>query len=278
MKTTMHHQNFSTNNVEEMAVFYKNVLGLEESSVISGERITDQGYGEDTRFLLAGGDYQIHIATMDLFNGHKTGHYVNPLLTGHLAFRVDDIEELKSRLDKHNVPYSDFGEWSIKGWYQIFLYDPDGNVLEVQQVNTEPANHQSDIQLHHRNFSTNKVEEMTAFYRDVLGLTEKTEVISGSRILNDYSGETRFLEDENGNQIHIAKKDLLNGHKTGHYVNPLVNGHLAFRVNDIEKVKERLKVSGVAYSDMGEWAIEGWYQIFLYDPDGNVIELQAVKK
>ncbi|MGJ9459908.1 VOC family protein [Oceanobacillus sp. CF4.6] len=277
MKTTIHHQNFSTNNVEEMAAFYKKVLGLEESKEISGERITDQGYGGDTRFLLAGGDYQIHIATMDLFNGHKTGHYVNPLVNGHLAFRVDDIEELKGRLDKHNVPYSDFGEWSIKGWYQIFLYDPDGNVIEVQQVDAEPEDHQMDIQLHHRNFSTNKVGEMTTFYRDALGLTENKDM-HGGRILKQYDGETRFLVDENGNQIHISKKDLLNGHKTGHYVNPLVNGHLAFRVNDIEPIKERLKENNVAFSDMGEWSIEGWYQIFLFDPDGNVLELQQVNE
>lgn len=276
MKVTLHHYNFSTNNVEEMSSFYKNVLGFKESMEIRGERITNQ-YSSDTRFLLAGGDYQIHIATRDLFNGFKTKHYVNPLLTGHLAFRTDDIEELKSRLDKHNVPYSDFGEWSIKGWYQIFLYDPDGNVIEVQQVDAEPENHKMDIQLHHRNFSTNNIEEMTFFYRDVLGLTESKEM-SGGRILNQYSGDTRFLLDEDGNQVHIATRDLFNGFTTGHYVNPLLTGHLAFRVDDIEVIKKRLVENNVAFSDMGEWSIEGWYQIFLYDPDGNVIELQHIRE
>lgn len=277
MKMTLHHYNFSTNNVEEMTSFYKNVLGLKESTEMVGEEVSGRGYDTYTRFLLAGGDYQIHIATRDLFNGFKTKHYVNPLLTGHLAFRTDDIKEFKARLDKHNVPYSDFGEWSIKGWYQIFLYDPDGNCLEVQQVDAEPEDHEMDIQLHHANFSTNNVEEMTLFYRDVLGLTESKEISDG-RILNHYDGETRFLVDENGNQVHIAARDLFNGFKTGHYVNPLLTGHVAFRVNDMETVKERLVKNNVAFSDMGEWSIEGWYQIFLYDPDGNVLELQHIKE
>ncbi|MGG7618130.1 VOC family protein [Bacillus coreaensis] len=276
MKITLHHYNFSTNNVDEMTSFYKNVLGLKESTEMSGEEVSGRGYDTYTRFLSAGGDYQVHIATRDLFNGFKTGHYVNPLLTGHLAFRTDDIEELKARLDKHNVPYSDFGEWSIKGWYQIFLYDPDGNCIEVQQVDAEPEDHKMDIQLHHRNYSTNNIEEMTFFYRDILGLTESKEM-NGGRILNQYDGETRFLVDENGNQVHIATMDLHNGFKTKHYVNPLLTGHVAFRVDDIEAVKKRLVENNVAFSDMGEWSIEGWYQIFLYDPDGNVLELQHIK-
>jgi glyoxylase I family protein len=132
MKMTLHHRNFSTNNVEEMASFYKNVFGLTESMEMRDGRILNQ-YSGDTRFLLAENG-QIHISQMDRNNGFTTGHHVNPLLTGHLAFRVDDIEELKERLRKHNVQFSDIGEWAIKGWYQIFLYDPDGNVIEFQQV------------------------------------------------------------------------------------------------------------------------------------------------
>jgi glyoxylase I family protein len=32
------------------------------------------------------------------------------------------------------VPYSDYGTWAMNGWHQIFFHDPDGNVVEVHQV------------------------------------------------------------------------------------------------------------------------------------------------
>ena len=50
------------------------------------------------------------------------------------AFRTDDIEAFKRHLEEKGVPYSDYGKWSMNGWYQIFFYDPEGNVIEVHQA------------------------------------------------------------------------------------------------------------------------------------------------
>jgi len=40
----------------------------------------------------------------------------------------------KARLEARGIPYSDFGKWAIRGWHQIFFYDPEGNVVEVHQA------------------------------------------------------------------------------------------------------------------------------------------------
>ena len=32
--------------------------------------------------------------------------------------------------------YADYGAWAMKGWSQIFFYDPAGNIIEVHQVHT----------------------------------------------------------------------------------------------------------------------------------------------
>lgn len=133
MKIELHHQNVSTINVEEMTKFYRDIIGLKESEEIGGKRIKDQ-YSADVSFLLDDSGKQVHVAKKDPYNGFSTGEHVNPLLTGHIAFRVDDIEELKRRLKDNNIMFSDIGEWSIKGWYQVFVHDPDGNVIEFQQV------------------------------------------------------------------------------------------------------------------------------------------------
>jgi len=30
---------------------------------------------------------------------------------------------------------------------------------------------------------------------------------------------------------------------------------------------------GIGYADYGKWAIAGWHQVFLSDPDGNGVEI-----
>ncbi len=132
MKVQIHHQNFSTSNVAGLTEFYKNVFNLEENEESKNARITTQ-YNGETNFLKIG-DGELHIAESNPNMNFITGQHVNPLLKGHLALRVDDIQQVIENLEKHNIPYADNGQWAIKGWHQIFLHDPDGNVIEVHQV------------------------------------------------------------------------------------------------------------------------------------------------
>jgi glyoxylase I family protein len=66
--------------------------------------------------------------------GFRTGKVVNPVQRGHIAFRTGDLAAFKRRLDDMGIPYSDYGDWAMTGWMQIFFYDPDGNVVEVHQA------------------------------------------------------------------------------------------------------------------------------------------------
>ena len=79
----------------------------------------------------------MHLAEKDMGIGFRTGHIVNPVQHGHIAFRTDDIMAFKKHLDENKVPYSDFGDLAVNGWHQVFFYDPDGNVVEVHQVGKE---------------------------------------------------------------------------------------------------------------------------------------------
>ena len=132
MKIKLHHLNLSTGNVPAMNEFYSSVLGLEPEPTLGPARMT-QGYDAPVAFVTDGAT-QFHLATRDLNIGHRHKQAVNPLDRGHIAFRTDDIVALKKRLDEKGVPYSDYGTWSMKGWYQIFFQDPDGNVIEVHQA------------------------------------------------------------------------------------------------------------------------------------------------
>ena len=64
----------------------------------------------------------------------KTGHTINPLEKGHIAYRTDDLEAFKKHLNKLNINFSDWGETAVAGWKQIFFHDPDGNIIEVHEI------------------------------------------------------------------------------------------------------------------------------------------------
>jgi catechol 2,3-dioxygenase-like lactoylglutathione lyase family enzyme len=129
----LHHINLTTPDVGMMRSFYRDVLGLEDAEGAQ-ERI-GSAYDLPGAFVQDAGGRQIHLSKTNPDLLFRTGREVNMLgPNGHIAFRVDDIRALMHKLDAAAVPYADYGEWAIKGWYQIFLHDPMGNVLEFHQV------------------------------------------------------------------------------------------------------------------------------------------------
>ncbi len=133
MKLTLHHINLSTDKVEEMDQFYRNVLKLDRESQGLPVLEKKKGYAGDVAFV-TDGHVQTHIAQKDVLAGFKTGHTVNAVSHGHIAYRTDDLDAFKAHLEAQDIPYSDWGHTAVAGWKQIFFYDPDGNVIEVHEV------------------------------------------------------------------------------------------------------------------------------------------------
>ncbi|MDC0094066.1 VOC family protein [Alphaproteobacteria bacterium] len=132
------------------------------------------------------------------------------------------------------------------------------------------------LELHHINLSSNKVNEMNDFYLKVMQLKTETEGLPTLEKKKGYSGDVAFVSDGTI-QTHLAEKDLNVCFKTGHTINPLEKGHIAYRTDDLDGFKKHLEKLSINYSDWGETAVAGWKQIFFYDPDGNVIEVHEVK-
>ena len=141
MATRYHHTNIATTDVAKLESFYKEVFDLREIPGRAQNQIMTQGYGGHVAFL-SDGTTEMHLATRDLDLSFRTGQHVNPLHKGHIAFRTDDIDDIKRRLTERGVPFSDFGTWAMKGWRQIFFYDPEGNVVEVHQVDDPDSDRQ----------------------------------------------------------------------------------------------------------------------------------------
>jgi glyoxylase I family protein len=116
MKLKLHHLNLCSKDVAGMEEFYRSVLDLAPEPSLNGARDTSQGYAAPVAFV-TDGQTQMHLATRDL----------------EIGFRTDDIAAFKQRLEEKNIAYSDYGQWAMNGWHQIFFYDPEGNVIEVHQ-------------------------------------------------------------------------------------------------------------------------------------------------
>ena len=134
MKIKLHHVNVCSKNVPGLEEFYRDVLDLQPEPSLEKGRILDKdGYPGKVAFL-SDGVTQFHLAEKDFGISFRTGQAVNPVERGHIAFRTDDIEAFKKRLTEKGIQFSDYGAWAMKGWAQIFFYDPEGNVIEVHQV------------------------------------------------------------------------------------------------------------------------------------------------
>jgi catechol 2,3-dioxygenase-like lactoylglutathione lyase family enzyme len=125
---------------------------------------------------------------------------------------------------------------------------------------------------HHLNLAGEHWRESAAFYSDLLGLTP----VELPRDTDAYDATIATMQDEQGYQYHFIPADPDFATRSKLPVNPLGAGHLAFRVDNIAAIRERLDAAGIAYSDMGEWAIKGWHQLFCADPEGRVIEFHQV--
>ena len=133
MKLTLHHINLSTSNVEQMDNFYQHILGLDDKVEGLPTLEKNKGYAGDVAFV-SDGAIQMHLAQKDIHAGFNAQQFVNPVSRGHIAFRTDDIASFKQHLTANNIPFADWGNQAVAGWQQIFFFDPDGNVIEVHQV------------------------------------------------------------------------------------------------------------------------------------------------
>ncbi len=141
MKLEFHHINFVSRDVNAMHAFYTDILGLADIAAENfprTEETEDAGYGGNIRFATDGG-MQMHLAERDLSVAFKNGHTINPVDRGHIAFRTDDLAEVLRQLERHGIPYSDYGTTFAKTWHQVFFMDPEGNVVEVHQEVDPPA-------------------------------------------------------------------------------------------------------------------------------------------
>ena len=116
--------------------------------------------------------------------------------------------------------------------------------------------------LHHASFPVSDLERARSFYRDVLGLEpiERPDLGFPGAWFRAGSCEIHLIVPLEGMDIGARPEAL----------NPMAT-HTAFAIDDYPSVVERLKSAGLEVLELGAEAGQLWIR----DPDGNIIELIA---
>jgi len=122
--------------------------------------------------------------------------------------------------------------------------------------------------IHHVTVPTHDTEKSAAFYRDVLGL----DMGAPHTIGNGHVPGVEIVGDRNrGVHLVVPVPDMAD--KAGIGINPSFGGHVAIEVSDLDQVRRNLTAAGVYFVDMGERFVPGLPQIYVYDPSGNLLEI-----
>lgn len=136
MSWSIHHVNLESRDVRRTAAFYTRVLGMAEGAWTFPE---SRGYipGAPDKLALFpdGRDSHtgLHLIAPDEDFAARNNLKHNPSRGGHFAIEVKDLKTVIRRLKAARVPYSDAGVFAIPGLWNIYVEDPDGNLVEINQ-------------------------------------------------------------------------------------------------------------------------------------------------
>lgn len=132
--------------------------------------------------------------------------------------------------------------------------------------------------IHHVNLEAKDVRKTAAFYATILGMDEKDWVFPAARGYIPGDPDKLALMADNRSShtgLHLIAPDPDFATKNDLQHNPSQGGHVAFEVDDLNAVKDRLSQAGIPFSDAGTFAIPGYSHIYVNDPAGNLLEING---
>lgn len=122
--------------------------------------------------------------------------------------------------------------------------------------------------LHHVAVCVTDIDRAKRFYRDVLGLREVARP--------DFNFPGAWYEFDDGTQLHLIVHDTPRTLR-GTTAVDVKDGHLALRVRSYQSTLAHLQRLGAEIVALRENKTP-WSQIYVADPDGNVVELNAERE
>lgn len=135
MSWRLHHVNVPSPNLRASADFYAEVLGMNVGTFDAAEEEI-RGKFDTAEVVLASEDTeagwpQVHLQVPNPNCARDNGWHINPIAAPHTAYHVEDLEVVKERLNRRGVYFADAGPWALRGYDQIYLWDPGMNIVEI---------------------------------------------------------------------------------------------------------------------------------------------------
>ena len=147
----MNHTGFVVSDMERALVFYRDVLGLREqrNMVLEGDIVTQLTGFENAK---------VHVVYLgnDLRHAVELVHFLEPAViagstpprnrvgTAHLGLIVDDVDAFYKDLSGRGMEFVNppaLRPGAVYPWARkvCYVYDPDGNMLELIERESQPA-------------------------------------------------------------------------------------------------------------------------------------------
>ena len=278
MNWTILNVSIPVHDLDKSKQFYEMLLGSDHNSEILYQPLFDNE--ENIFFGRQGFGLRLFKPKPDLL----VSNYIQSRRS-YICILVENIDKIKINLDKDNINYIFKNANKQNSLKSLLVQEPSLNLIQFIE-NSSGANENIngwdmdlDWGVHHMNLESLDVRKSIDFFCNVVGMTEGKWVAPVNK--GDFSidpSELAILPLSNNNRgLHVIKPDEGFGWRNNFAHNPSIGGHPAFTVKDLSALKKRLDNEDILYSDAKVYAMPGFHQIYLYDINANMLEVnQAV--
>ena len=256
-------------DLEKSSQFYSFLLNDEKLDIINTKR-------SETEYFLGGGNIELKLyqLTNDLKVPleHQSRRTFPSLFINNLNLIIENLKNNKVNFITKHYNKSEV----IKS---IIIQDPGLNFIELFDLGhkLDRFNNKSDLlwNFHHINLECYDVRSSVAFIAKNLNIKEgnwKAPIELG-KVNIEPNQLAIFPLDHNHSGIHINKADFKFSWRNRFIHNPTIGGHPAFNVKDIKGLIKKLEKADLAYTDAKVYAMPNIHQIYLFDPNANIIEI-----
>ena len=202
----------------------------------------------------------------------------------YITLLVDNLENIKEKLELKDIKFI-YKKLENGLFKSLYFQEPSLNLIHLVENTSGFEKHINgwsmglDWGIHHMNLESLNVRESICFFCDLLGMKEGQWVAPINK--GDFSidpSELAILPLSNNNRgLHVIKPDDGFGYRNNFAHNPSIAGHPAITIQNISNLKAKLEQEKILYSDAKVYAMPGFHQIYLYDINANMLEInQAV--
>ena len=251
-------------DIEKSKKFYDFLLCNETNDKKNNRKSLDECF-------IYGGDIELRLYKLKNEignNGTSQSRRTYPTLS------ISNLDLIIKKLDEDGIAYS-----NNKLNNSIIIQEPGLNYLELINLDTKIKSKKRNINntwnFHHINLECYDVRASVNFFKKYLKFIEgkwKAPVELGKVNINP-NQLSIFNLDDNHSGIHINKADFTFSWRNNFIHNPTIGGHPAFNIRDIKLLAKRLQKHDVPLTDAKVYAMPNIHQVYLFDPNSNIVEI-----